>query len=79
MNLSRVIGPAIGGIAYAKVGASWVFLGNAVTYLFIIGALLMVKLPPVPPPAMAPGGLRRCSSRGSRSPRTTRSSGAASR
>ncbi len=50
MNLSRVIGPAIGGIAYAKVGASWVFLGNALTYFFIIGALLMVKLPPVAAP-----------------------------
>ena len=40
MNLSRVIGPAIGGIVYAKVGVSWVFLGNALSYLFIIGALL---------------------------------------
>ena len=45
MNLSRVIGPAIGGILYAKVGASWVFVGNAVTYLFIIGALWGVHLP----------------------------------
>jgi predicted MFS family arabinose efflux permease len=59
MNLSRVVGPAIGGIAYAKVGASWVFLGNALTYFFIIGALLMVKLPPVPPRGDGPGGLRR--------------------
>ena len=45
MNLSRVIGPAIGGVLYAKVGASWVFVGNAVTYLFIIGALWGVRLP----------------------------------
>jgi MFS family permease len=58
MNLSRVIGPAIGGIAYAKVGASWVFLGNAVTYVFIIIALLMVKLPPSPT-TEGPGGWRR--------------------
>jgi MFS family permease len=58
MNLSRVIGPAIGGVAYAKVGASWVFLGNALTYFFIIGALLMVKLPPIEPQT-GPGGLRR--------------------
>ncbi|MCX7620017.1 MAG: MFS transporter [Acidimicrobiales bacterium] len=39
MNLSRVIGPAIGGVLFAKVGASWVFLGNAFTYLFVIAAL----------------------------------------
>jgi predicted MFS family arabinose efflux permease len=45
MNLSRVIGPAIGGVLYAKVGASWVFAGNAVTYLFIIGALWGLQLP----------------------------------
>jgi MFS family permease len=47
MNLSRVIGPAIGGVLYAKVGASWVFAGNAVTYLFIIAALWGVELPRV--------------------------------
>jgi MFS family permease len=45
MNLSRVIGPAIGGVLYAKVGASWVFVGNAVTYLFIIAALWGLQLP----------------------------------
>jgi predicted MFS family arabinose efflux permease len=45
MNLSRVIGPAVGGLLYARVGASWVFVGNAVTYLCIIGALWGVRLP----------------------------------
>lgn len=44
MNLSRVIGPAIGGVLFARIGASWVFVGNAVTYLFIIGALWGVRL-----------------------------------
>jgi predicted MFS family arabinose efflux permease len=44
MNLSRVIGPAIGGILFAKVGTSWVFAGNAVSYLFIIGALWGARL-----------------------------------
>ena len=43
MNLSRVIGPAIGSLIYARFGVSWVFVGNAVSYLFIIGALLMVR------------------------------------
>jgi predicted MFS family arabinose efflux permease len=46
MNLSRVIGPAIGGLLYAKVGAPWVFTGNAVTYLFIVAALMGVRLAP---------------------------------
>lgn len=47
MNASRVIGPAIGGIAFHLVGPSWVFAGNAVTYLFVIAALLAVSLPTV--------------------------------
>jgi len=48
MNASRVVGPAIGGIAFATVGPSWVFLINAVSYLFVIAALLRVHLPTVP-------------------------------
>jgi MFS family permease len=47
MNASRVIGPAVGGIAYHVVGPSWIFAGNAVTYLFVIAALLAVSLPTV--------------------------------
>lgn len=45
MNLSRVIGPAIGGILFASVGAPWVFVGNAATYGFIILALWGLELP----------------------------------
>jgi predicted MFS family arabinose efflux permease len=48
MNLSRVIGPPIGAIAYHFVGPSWVFAGNAVTYLFVVLALMMVTLPALP-------------------------------
>lgn len=60
MNLSRVVGPAIGAFVYAELGASWVFLGNAVTYLFIIGALRMVTLPAADERgAGEPTGLRR--------------------
>jgi predicted MFS family arabinose efflux permease len=47
MNGSRVIGPAIGGLLFAEYGASWVFSLNAITYLFVIGALLSVRLPDV--------------------------------
>ncbi len=45
MNLSRVIGPAIGGVLYAKVGASWAFVVNAASYLALIWALITVRLP----------------------------------
>lgn len=47
LNGSRVIGPAIGGIMYATLGASAVFAFNALTYLFVVLALLAVRLPPV--------------------------------
>ncbi len=38
-------GPIIGGVAYHYVGPAWVFVGNAATYLFVVGALMMVTLP----------------------------------
>lgn len=59
MNLSRVIGPAIGGVLYARFGAPWVFLVNAATYAFIIAALARVRLPPVQPVDEGPTGWRR--------------------
>jgi MFS family permease len=46
MNGSRVVGPAIGGVLLHLVGPSWVFAGNALTYLVIIAALLAIQLPP---------------------------------
>jgi len=51
MNASRVIGPVIGGVLYSLIGPAWIFAGNAVTYLFVVVALLMVTLPAVPQPA----------------------------
>jgi MFS family permease len=48
MNASRVIGPVIGGVAYHYVGPAWVFAGNAVTYLFVVAALMVVVLPVLP-------------------------------
>jgi MFS family permease len=48
MNASRVIGPIIGGVAYHFVGPAWVFAGNAATYLFVVGALVVVSLPTLP-------------------------------
>jgi MFS family permease len=59
MNLSRVVGPAIGSVIYALWGVSWVFVGNAVSYLFIIGALLMVVVPRTMLDPSQPSGFRR--------------------
>ena len=59
MNLSRVVGPAIGSLIYARWGVSWVFVGNGVSYLFIIGALLTVVVPGVFPDPDEPRGLSR--------------------
>jgi MFS family permease len=45
MNLSRVIGPAIGAAIYAGVGASPVFAINAGTYLFAVAGLVLAHYP----------------------------------
>ena len=47
MNGSRVIGPVIGSLLFARYGAATVFVVNAATYLFVVGALLTVTLPAV--------------------------------
>ena len=45
MNLSRVIGPPIGAILYARFNAAPVFAVNAVTYLFAVIGLLWARYP----------------------------------
>ena len=76
MNLSRVVGPAIGSLIYARFGVSWVFVGNAVSYLFIIGALLTVVVPAVMPAPTSPRACDACWA-GSAWPATTGWSAAA--
>ena len=46
MNLSRVVGPAIGGAILPIVHASGIFVINGLTYLFVIGALFVIPRPP---------------------------------
>ena len=48
MNASRVVGPAIAGVLFPIIGAAGVFTVNAVTYVFVIISLLIVRMPPVP-------------------------------
>jgi MFS family permease len=45
MNLSRVVGPAIGAAIYAASGASLVFVINAATYLFAVAGLVLATYP----------------------------------
>ncbi|HWB66725.1 MAG TPA: MFS transporter [Mycobacteriales bacterium] len=57
MNLSRVIGPAIGGLLLPAIDASGVFAVNAVTYLFAIAGAVAIR--PVRQAATATGGTGR--------------------
>ncbi|HET8929904.1 MAG TPA: MFS transporter [Acidimicrobiales bacterium] len=57
MNASRVVGPAIGSVLYASIGAAWVFQLNALSYLAVIFVLLRGALPD-PPDAGATGWRR---------------------
>jgi len=41
-NLARVIGPAIGGIAMAQLGAAWCFTLNGLSFIAVIISLLML-------------------------------------
>ena len=59
MNASRVVGPALGGILFAGIGAAGVFTLNAVTYLFVIASLLVIHPPPVVVDRSGPRGFRR--------------------
>ncbi len=77
MNASRVIGPVIGGVLYSLIGPAWIFAGNAVTYLFVVGALLLVTLPAVPR-GRVPASRWRELTAGVTAARRTRWSGAAS-
>jgi MFS family permease len=49
LNGSRVIGPIIGGFLYPLIGPAWIFVINAATYLFVVGALFAVTLPGLTP------------------------------
>src|SRR4051794_11535601 len=43
MNLSRVVGPAIGGVLLPSIHASGVFVFNAATYLFAVAGVLAIR------------------------------------
>ena len=59
MNLSRVIGAALGPLVFAQLGVSWVFAINGLTYLFIVLGIWTIRVPKVAIDPGAPSGLRR--------------------
>jgi MFS family permease len=52
-NGARIVGPAIAGILVAAVGEGWCFFGNAVSYIAVLGGLMMMRISPV---VRAPAG-----------------------
>jgi len=49
-NAARAFGPALGGVVLATLGPGWSFFINALTFLAMVGALLVVRLPKVERP-----------------------------
>jgi predicted MFS family arabinose efflux permease len=47
-NLARVLGPALGGVALAKLGAAWCFGLNGISFIAVIASLLAIRPPFVP-------------------------------
>jgi len=54
-NLATVFGPAVAGVTYAFFGPSWCFMINGLSFIAVIIALLLMKLPPwsAPPSRMS--------------------------
>jgi MFS family permease len=45
VNGSRIIGPSIGGLLIAAFGEGWCFVVDALSYVFVVVSLLMMRLP----------------------------------
>ncbi len=50
-NATRFVGPLLAGLVIPAWGVSWVFYLNALSFLSVIGAWLVIKLPRTTPPA----------------------------
>jgi MFS family permease len=59
MNLSRVIGPAIGAVIYSQVSAAPVFALNAATYLFAVAGVVFARYHQYAPGDVEETGLAR--------------------
>jgi MFS family permease len=59
MNLSRVIGPAIGALIYSRTSAAPVFALNAATYVFAVAAVVLARYRHYAPGEVEETGLAR--------------------
>jgi MFS family permease len=48
VNGSRIIGPSIGGALIAAVGEGWCFLADAISYIFVVASLLLMRVRTAP-------------------------------
>ena len=48
-NLARIVGPAVGAVVISSAGLAWCFAANALSYLTVLGGLLLMRLPPFHP------------------------------
>jgi MFS family permease len=47
-NLGTIVGPSVAGLIYAWLGPAWCFTINGISFLGVIGALLVMNMPPRP-------------------------------
>lgn len=46
-NAATIVGPAVSGMVYFLVGPAWCFTINAISFIAVIVALVLMKIPPV--------------------------------
>ncbi len=68
-NLARVIGPVVAAAAIAWLGFAWAFGLNSLSFVALIAALLMIRLPRAPRAERPGGSIREVMSLAWRSPR----------
>jgi MFS family permease len=54
VNGGRLLGPALAGVLIATVGEAWCFTIDAISYVAVVAALLVMRIPPAP--GVAPAG-----------------------
>jgi predicted MFS family arabinose efflux permease len=53
-NLARIVGPSVGGLAYANLGATWCFGLNGLSFLAVICSLYMIQVKFIPAKSSEP-------------------------
>ena len=57
-NGARMIGPAVAGVMIVAIGTGWVFVANAVTFLAMLAALMLIRSDELVPRVKAPASSR---------------------